>query len=140
MLGGAGSAALLRVEQTDLINYGLIPEFVGRFPVISTLQARPVAATPAQALCSLRKVTPLPWSCACKVLGSAQRLSCGIARACSQLQQVAFLGEHRCRRPPRPCPGARETGSRPMPRAVCPAVPRAGEQALMRAASGRRRR
>jgi ATP-dependent protease Clp ATPase subunit len=44
MLGGAGSAALLRVEQTDLINYGLIPEFVGRFPVISTLQACPVAA------------------------------------------------------------------------------------------------
>ena len=37
---GEGSAALLRVEQTDLINYGLIPEFVGRFPVISTLQAR----------------------------------------------------------------------------------------------------
>ena len=41
MLGGEGSAALLKVEQTDLINYGLIPEFVGRFPVISTLQARP---------------------------------------------------------------------------------------------------
>lgn len=40
MLGGEGSAALLKVEQTDLINYGLIPEFVGRFPVISTLQAR----------------------------------------------------------------------------------------------------
>lgn len=41
MLGAEGSAALLKVEQTDLINYGLIPEFVGRFPVISTLQARP---------------------------------------------------------------------------------------------------
>ncbi|KAK9845326.1 hypothetical protein WJX81_003486 [Elliptochloris bilobata] len=36
---GEGAAALLKVEQTDLINYGLIPEFVGRFPVISTLQA-----------------------------------------------------------------------------------------------------
>ncbi|PSC69399.1 ATP-dependent CLP protease ATP-binding subunit [Micractinium conductrix] len=44
--GGAGSgptaaqaAALAAVEQADLIRYGLIPEFVGRFPVISTLQA-----------------------------------------------------------------------------------------------------
>lgn len=43
--GGAGSgptaaqaAALAAVEQADLIRYGLIPEFVGRFPVISTLQ------------------------------------------------------------------------------------------------------
>ena len=26
------------MEQTDLIKYGLIPEFVGRFPVISSLQ------------------------------------------------------------------------------------------------------
>ena len=27
--------------QVDLINYGLIPEFVGRFPIICSLQARP---------------------------------------------------------------------------------------------------
>ncbi|KAI3429567.1 hypothetical protein D9Q98_005654 [Chlorella vulgaris] len=35
----AQSAALCQVEQSDLIRYGLIPEFVGRFPVISTLEA-----------------------------------------------------------------------------------------------------
>ncbi|CAL8462417.1 g1950 [Coccomyxa elongata] len=33
------SNVLKQVEQTDLINYGLIPEFVGRFPIISSLQA-----------------------------------------------------------------------------------------------------
>ena len=42
--GGAqsaiSSAVLRQVEQTDLIQYGLIPEFVGRFPIISSLQAR----------------------------------------------------------------------------------------------------
>ncbi len=32
------SNVLKQVEQTDLINYGLIPEFVGRFPIISSLQ------------------------------------------------------------------------------------------------------
>ena len=30
--------ALDDVEQQDLINYGLIPEFVGRFPVLCTLK------------------------------------------------------------------------------------------------------
>lgn len=34
-----GGSVLSHVEQADLIQYGLIPEFVGRFPVISTLQA-----------------------------------------------------------------------------------------------------
>jgi len=34
------SNVLRQVEQTDLIQYGLIPEFVGRFPVISSLQVR----------------------------------------------------------------------------------------------------
>eukprot|EP00803_Ostreobium_quekettii_P008349 evm.model.scf_495.1 EVM.evm.TU.scf_495.1 scf_495:11763-19644(+) len=33
------SDALDDVEQQDLINYGLIPEFVGRFPVLCTLKA-----------------------------------------------------------------------------------------------------
>ncbi|KAK9906695.1 hypothetical protein WJX75_006331 [Coccomyxa subellipsoidea] len=33
------SNVLKQVEQTDLIQYGLIPEFVGRFPIISSLQA-----------------------------------------------------------------------------------------------------
>lgn len=33
------SAVLLQVEQRDLIRYGLIPEFVGRFPVLSSLTA-----------------------------------------------------------------------------------------------------
>lgn len=33
------SEVLKQVEHTDLIQYGLIPEFVGRFPVISSLQA-----------------------------------------------------------------------------------------------------
>ena len=32
--------SLRQVEQTDLIQYGLIPEFVGRFPIISSLQVR----------------------------------------------------------------------------------------------------
>lgn len=32
------SNILQKIEQTDLISYGLIPEFVGRFPVICTLQ------------------------------------------------------------------------------------------------------
>jgi ATP-dependent Clp protease ATP-binding subunit ClpX len=32
------SDVLQQVEQTDLIQYGLIPEFVGRFPVVSALQ------------------------------------------------------------------------------------------------------
>ena len=31
------SRILQQVEQTDLINYGLIPEFVGRFPIITAL-------------------------------------------------------------------------------------------------------
>uniref|UniRef100_A0A1D2A156 ATP-dependent Clp protease ATP-binding subunit ClpX n=1 Tax=Auxenochlorella protothecoides TaxID=3075 RepID=A0A1D2A156_AUXPR len=35
----AAAAALAAVEQRDLIHYGLIPEFVGRFPVVSALQA-----------------------------------------------------------------------------------------------------
>ena len=34
------SNVLRQVEQTDLIQYGLIPEFVGRFPIISSLQVR----------------------------------------------------------------------------------------------------
>ena len=29
-------------RQVDLINYGLIPEFVGRFPIICSLQVRAV--------------------------------------------------------------------------------------------------
>ena len=29
---------LRQVEQTDLMTYGLIPEFVGRFPIVTTLQ------------------------------------------------------------------------------------------------------
>jgi ATP-dependent Clp protease ATP-binding subunit ClpX len=39
--GGPGAAhdSLRHVEQADLVTYGLIPEFVGRFPVISTLDA-----------------------------------------------------------------------------------------------------
>ena len=32
------SSILKEVEHTDLINYGLIPEFVGRLPVIVSLQ------------------------------------------------------------------------------------------------------
>lgn len=44
MLGSSqakvSSNVLRQVEQTDLIQYGLIPEFVGRFPVISSLQVR----------------------------------------------------------------------------------------------------
>ena len=31
--------ALLEVEQQDLISYGLIPEFVGRFPILCALQS-----------------------------------------------------------------------------------------------------
>ena len=30
---------LLQVESTDLIAYGLIPEFVGRFPILVNLSA-----------------------------------------------------------------------------------------------------
>lgn len=30
--------AILKVDQSDLISYGLIPEFVGRFPVVAPLQ------------------------------------------------------------------------------------------------------
>ena len=33
------SEVTLRVEHTDMIKYGLIPEFVGRFPVIASLEA-----------------------------------------------------------------------------------------------------
>lgn len=32
------SDILQSLEQTDLIKYGLIPEFVGRFPVLCSLQ------------------------------------------------------------------------------------------------------
>ena len=32
------SHLLKEVEQNDLVHYGLIPEFVGRFPVICSLQ------------------------------------------------------------------------------------------------------
>lgn len=35
----SSSAVLKNVEQADLIHYGLIPEFVGRFPVVCSLQA-----------------------------------------------------------------------------------------------------
>ncbi len=41
------SEVLRQVEQTDLIQYGLIPEFVGRFPIISSLQV-PVQAPAEQ--------------------------------------------------------------------------------------------
>ena len=33
-------SSFLGWPQVDLINYGLIPEFVGRFPIICGLQAR----------------------------------------------------------------------------------------------------
>lgn len=36
---------LKEVEQTDLVNYGLIPEFVGRFPVICSLQVSCLSST-----------------------------------------------------------------------------------------------
>eukprot|EP00884_Botryococcus_braunii_P004193 jgi/Botrbrau1/13775/Bobra.0056s0029.1 len=51
------SQVLKQVEHMDLIHYGLIPEFVGRFPVISTLQAlqehelAEVLTGPKNALC-----------------------------------------------------------------------------------------
>lgn len=32
-----GDKVLQQVEQTDLMTYGLIPEFVGRFPIITAL-------------------------------------------------------------------------------------------------------
>lgn len=35
----AASAALQQVEQRDLVSYGLIPEFIGRIPIISSLGA-----------------------------------------------------------------------------------------------------
>ena len=34
------SHLLKDVEQTDLVQFGLIPEFVGRFPVICSLQVK----------------------------------------------------------------------------------------------------
>lgn len=34
------STILREVEHSDLIHYGLIPEFVGRLPIISVLQVR----------------------------------------------------------------------------------------------------
>ena len=34
------TTVLRKVEQKDMISYGLIPEFVGRFPVICSLQVR----------------------------------------------------------------------------------------------------
>lgn len=42
---GAGAEALpddtlQRAEHLDLIHFGLIPEFVGRFPIMCSLQAR----------------------------------------------------------------------------------------------------
>ena len=44
----AMSHLLKEVEQTDLVQYGLIPEFVGRFPVICSLQVCfPILALPA---------------------------------------------------------------------------------------------
>lgn len=36
------------VEQTDLMTYGLIPEFVGRFPIVTTLQ---VSSTSCSSSC-----------------------------------------------------------------------------------------
>ena len=43
-----GDKVLQQVEQTDLMTYGLIPEFVGRFPIITALH---VSALP-KAACS----------------------------------------------------------------------------------------
>lgn len=41
------SHLLKEVEQTDLVQFGLIPEFVGRFPVICSLQVGFQTATSA---------------------------------------------------------------------------------------------
>lgn len=41
-LGGLGDSQVcevVQVESSDLINYGLIPEFIGRFPVLVSLAA-----------------------------------------------------------------------------------------------------
>jgi ATP-dependent Clp protease ATP-binding subunit ClpX len=43
-VGGDVSATLRMVEPEDLIKYGLIPEFVGRLPVVATLQELDEAA------------------------------------------------------------------------------------------------
>lgn len=58
MAAAATSSAqvLKHVEQADLIHYGLIPEFVGRFPVICSLQVRfflPVAFVVVLLVCVL---------------------------------------------------------------------------------------
>ena len=37
-----GDKVLQQVEQTDLMTYGLIPEFVGRFPIITALHVSPL--------------------------------------------------------------------------------------------------
>ena len=63
----AGSMAVLRhVEQADLIHYGLIPEFVGRFPVVCSLQ---VGGRPG----SLRALS--------RVQGRLQALGCRLGQA-----------------------------------------------------------
>lgn len=40
-----GDKVLQQVEQTDLMTYGLIPEFVGRFPIITALHVSPLLKT-----------------------------------------------------------------------------------------------
>jgi ATP-dependent protease Clp ATPase subunit len=47
------SAILREVEHADLIHYGLIPEFVGRLPVIVSLQVCSAAFWFGASLCSV---------------------------------------------------------------------------------------
>lgn len=89
------SSILLQVEQSDLINYGLIPEFVGRFPVVCSLQVRRQPffitssnskAAPLCVLHSMRQVFMQTEA------GRASRTSAGNCAAQSKCQCQAIKG------------------------------------------------
>ena len=64
-----GEGVLQQVEQTDLMSYGLIPEFVGRFPIITALHV----SGSYSVLCAGQVIALLP---SCDVSQSFGPLTC----------------------------------------------------------------
>ena len=64
-----GEGVLQQVEQTDLMSYGLIPEFVGRFPIITALHVSII-----QQLCFTN------WSACSTRTSMSWEESCGLCR------------------------------------------------------------
>ena len=85
----AQSAALAAVEQGDLIRYGLIPEFVGRLPIVSALQvgtrlflrlcARSWDSRPQPCIDCCRQPSPPAAVFGCVWLGIVVTIACALS-------------------------------------------------------------